>query len=138
MGSAHVVHERTFSKWPGDGHFNDRTFKWGRRFGKSGQRDFSRRSVFAQNRSEARLQYSVELIIRNKAHGPTECTLVSAAIFLLQCGLVIFAAFRERHWSIKIEIVIEKSVVVVCQLVVFDNRRDARHAEIGLPSAEAR
>ena len=94
--------------------------------------------VFAENRGEARLQYSVKLIVRDKAHRSAECALVGTAICLLQGTLIIFSALRKRHWSIKIEIVIDKGIIMVRQRVVFDNRCDTRHAEIGLPTAETR
>jgi len=61
-----------------------------------------------QELEQSRTQYSVELIIRNKAHGSTEGTFIGTAVALLKCALVVLVALIE--WDNRVEIQISTAI----------------------------
>src|SRR6266576_6910905 len=100
----------------------------------SGQRCSLGRQILTENWSEARLQYSVKLIIRNKAHGSAECAFISTAIVLLKCAFVVLVALIK--WDSRVEIQIGTAIndceKVLCYGIGFVHFVHASKAKIGL------
>src|ERR1700722_20975204 len=138
IGRADIMHKGFFSEGSRDDHFDHWSLERRSRFRKPRRRSFRRKS-FAKNRSKSRLQYPVELTIRNDGHSSTERTLIGGTSILSEIPLVVYTALLKRDGRIKIQIGCSINVckIVTCQSGVFGHRRDPRDTKIGLATSAA-
>jgi hypothetical protein len=94
-----------------------------------------KRRALIEHGGKARLQDKIEFSIRNEAYSSPKCSLVRRTVSFLQGAFIIVLALRERDGKVEIEIIVDERVIVVCEILVFDNRR---YAKIRLPAPEAR